>query len=149
MVYRPRLVFIICSLVVAVGVGSLSLVLLGASAMSLFRGSPDEAAEWMFVALVNGAIAALLWRQSRLRVITDDKGLTVVNYFATHRLAWSEIEGFDSRYGYYGIIAVTKGGRVIRLNALQKSNLARWLNVRVRADNIASELNAQLPHATA
>jgi len=34
-------------------------------------------------------------------------------------------------------------------NALQKSNVASWLNLQVRADNIASELNAQLPYATA
>jgi hypothetical protein len=66
-----------------------------------------------------------------------------------HRLAWSEIERFDSSYGYFGIAVVTKGGRVVRLNALQKSNLASWLNLRVRADTIASELNAQLPHAAA
>jgi len=143
--YRPRLVFIICSLVVAIAVGGLSLVALGASAVSLFRGSPDEAAEWVIVALMEGGFAALLWRQSQLRVIADDKGLTVVNYFSTHRLAWSEIERFDSSYGYFGIVVVTKGGRVIRLNALQKSNLAKWLNLRVRADNIASELNAKLP----
>lgn len=147
--YRPRLVFIICSLVVAVAVGGLSLVSLGASAVSLFRGSLDEAAEWIIVALVEGGFAALLWRQSQLRVIADDKGLTVVNYFSTHPLAWSEIERFDSSYGYFGIVVVTKGGRVIRLNALQKSNLAKWLNLRVRADNIASELNAKLPQEAA
>jgi hypothetical protein len=145
-VYRPRLAFIVLSLVLAVAVGGLSLVSLGASAVSLFRGSPDKAAEWSFLALMAGGFAAFLWRQSQLRVIADDKGLTVVNYLSTNRLAWSEIERFDSRYGYYGILAVTKGGRVIRLNALQKSNLATWLNLRVRADNIASELNAQLPH---
>ena len=149
MVYRPRLAFIVCSLVVAIAVAGLSLVSAGASAVSLFRGSPDEAADWIITALINGVIAGLLWRQSRLRVIADDEGLTVVNYFSTHRLAWSEIERFDSRYGYYGIRAITKSGRVIRLNALQKSNLATWLNLRVRTDNIASELNAQLLHATA
>ena len=149
MVYRPRLVFIVCWLVVAVAVGGLSLVSLGTSAVSLFRGSPDKAAEWMILALMAGGFAAFLWRQSQLRVNADDKGLTIVNYLSTHRLAWSEIERFDSRYGYYGILAVTKDGRVIRLNALQKSNVASWLNLRVRADNIASELNAELPHAPA
>jgi hypothetical protein len=148
-VYRPWVVFIVLSLVLAVAVGGLSLVSLGTSAVSLFRGSPDKAAEWLILALMAGGFAAFLWRQSQLRVIADDKGLTVVNYLSTHRLAWSEIERFDSRYGYYGILAVTKDGRVIRLNALQKSNVASWLNLRVRADNIASELNAQLPHATA
>jgi hypothetical protein len=148
-VYRPRLVFIVCSLVVAVAVVGLSLVTLGVATVSLSRGSPDDAALWMFLALMEGGGAALLWRQSRLRVVADDEGLTVVNYFSTHRLAWSEIERFDSSYGYFGILAVTKSGRVIRLNALQKSNLASWLNLRVRADNIASDLNAQLPHATA
>ena len=147
--YRPRTVLIVGSLVVAVAVGGLSLVSLGASAVSLFRGSPGETAEWIFLALMEGGAAALLWRQSQLRVITDDIGLTVVNYFSTHRLAWSEIDRVDSRYGYYGIVAVTKSGRVIRLNAVAKSNLASWLNLRVRADNIASELNAHLPHAAA
>ena len=52
------------------------------------------------------------------------QGLTIVNYLSTHRLSWSEIERFDSRHGYFGILAVTKDGRVIRLNALQKSNVA-------------------------
>jgi hypothetical protein len=148
-VYRPRLVLIVASLVLAVAVGGLSLVSLGASVVSLFRGSPDEAAEWIILALMEGGFAAFLWRQSQLRVIADDKRLTVVNYLSTHRLAWSEIERFDSRSGYYGIVAVTKDGGLIRLNALQKSNLARWLNMQVRADDIASELNAQLPHAAA
>jgi hypothetical protein len=148
-VYRPRLVFIICSLVVAVAVGGLSLVALATSALSLFRGSPDEAAEWLTLALMSGGFAAFMWRQSQLRVIADDMGLTVVNYVSTHRLAWSEIERFDSSYGYFGILVGTKGGRVIRLNALQKSNLAKWLNLRVRADNIASELNAKLPQEAA
>jgi spore maturation protein SpmB len=148
-VYRPRLVFIICSLVVAVASGGLSLVALATSAVSLFRGSPDEAAEWLILALLSGGFAAFMWRQSQLRVIADDTGVTVVNYFSTHRLAWSEIERFDSSYGYFGIVVVTKGGRVIRLNALQKSNLAQWLNLRVRADNIASELNAKLPQEAA
>jgi Bacterial PH domain len=148
-VYRPRLVFIVCSLVVAVAIGGLSLVSLGVSAVSLFRSSPAEAAEWMFVALINGGFVAFLWRQSQLRVIADDMGLTVVNYFSTRRLAWSEIERFDSSYGYFGIVVVTEGGRVIRLNALQKSNLAKWLNLRVRADNIASELNARLAQEAA
>jgi hypothetical protein len=85
----------------------------------------------------------------RVRGLDVDRGLTVVNYFSIHRLAWSEIERFDSSYGYFGIAVVTKGGRVVRLNALQKSNVASWLNLRVRADNIADELNAQLPHAAA
>jgi hypothetical protein len=114
-VYRPRVVFIVLSLVLAVAVGGLSVVSLGTSAVSLFRGSPDKAAEWMMVALMAGGFAAFLWRQSQLRVIADDKGLTIVNYLSTHRLAWSEIERFDSRYGYYGILAVTKDGRVIRV----------------------------------
>jgi Bacterial PH domain len=148
-VYRPRLVFIICSLVLAVASGGLSLVAIAASAVSLFRGSPDKAAEWIIVGLMSGGFAALMWRQSQLRVIADDMGLMVVNYFSTHRLAWSEVERFDSSYGYFGIVVVTKDGRVIRLNALQKSNLARWLNMRVRADRIANQLNAQLSHEAA
>jgi hypothetical protein len=86
-VYRPRLVLIVASLVVAVAVGGLSLVSLGASVVSLFRGSPDEAAEWIILAVMEGGFAAFLWRQSQLRVIADDKRLTVVNYFSTHRLA--------------------------------------------------------------
>jgi hypothetical protein len=145
-VYRPRLAFIVLSLVVAVAVAGLTLVALAISALSLFRGSPDEAAQWIFLALMTGGFAAWMWRQSQVRVIADDRGLTVVNYFSTHRLAWSEIERFDSSYGYFGIAVVTKGGRVVRLNALQKANVASWLNLRVRADNIASELNARLLH---
>jgi hypothetical protein len=144
--YRPGPIVIVASRILAVILACLLPVALGISVLSIVRGQPAEAARWglLYAPWAAGG-AALMWRQSRLCVVADETGLAIVNYLSNRRLAWSEIERFDSStYGYFGIAVVTKGGRVIRMSALQKSHAARWFNVRVRADRIALELSAQL-----
>ena len=145
MTYRPGPVAIVASRILAVILACLLPVVLGMSAVLMVRGRLADAATGGLFALMAAGLAALMWRQSRLRVVADETGLVIVNYLSEHRLAWSEIERFDSStYGYFGIAVITKGGRVIRMSALQKPHVARWFNVRVRADRIALELSAHL-----
>jgi hypothetical protein len=128
----------------AVFIGCLPGVSLVFFVVGLFRGDFGDAAWAGLNAVLVGAFAAFMWRQSRLRVVVRDDGLQVVNYLSTFRLRWDSIQRFDSCSGYWGIQVNLKDGHVKWLNAVQKWNIAVWLNRHTRADKIADELTGRL-----
>jgi Bacterial PH domain len=142
--YRPSRPLMLVSIVLAILLGCLALVFLVSLFVTLFRGDFGDAAFAGFDLVAVGAFVVLMWRQSRLEVVVQDTGLHVVNYLSTFRVPWDSIERFDSSFGYWGIRVMMKDGRSVTLNAIQKWNIAAWLNRLTRADKIANELNERL-----
>jgi hypothetical protein len=62
----------------------------------------------------------------------------IQNPVRRHDLAWAEIETVVA--GYDGVEITTRGDDVVVGWAVQKSNLARWLRRRTRADDVAEFL---------
>jgi hypothetical protein len=139
--YRPSRPLMLGSILLTVLLGCLALVFLVGLFVSLFRGDFGDAAFAGFDVVAAGAFAALMSRQSRLRIVANEEDLTVVNYLSRFHLPWTSIARFDSSTGYFGIRAIMKDGRIVSLNAVQKWNLAVWLHRLTRADVIANELN--------
>jgi len=48
------------------------------------------------------ALAALLWRAGRISVSLSEAGITVKNYWRTHRLAWKEVAEVCGAYQAIG-----------------------------------------------
>jgi hypothetical protein len=81
----------------------------------------------------------------RPRIVAGDDGVTVVNFVGKGRRAeWRDIDGFSVGAGYFGISIHLKSGGILIANAVQKSNLMRWLRRPTRADNVVAELNGEL-----
>lgn len=141
---RPRLPLIVGSWALSLVSAGFALFW-GAGVIGVVRGATRGS---FVIAAVGAALAAvMMWRQARLSVRAPAEGLTVTNYLGAKRLRWSEIDHFDSSAAYWGIAAILRDGSIVRLNAVQKSNLARWLNEPTRADGITDELNARLREA--
>lgn len=68
------------------------------------------------------ATLALLNAVGRSRVKAEDSGLTVVNGYRAHRLAWDEIEAIGYREGAPWPVVLKKDGDSISILALQSSD---------------------------
>lgn len=86
------------------------------------------------------------WRSTRLGIVADHEGLLVRNWFGDHRIAIVDIAGFEVGSGYVGIAVRLRDGTGVTMNAVQKTNMARWLGRRVRADDVVAELNGWLDY---
>lgn len=85
-----------------------------------------------------------MFRVARARLAVDVDGFHVHNYLGTRVLSWDETDRFDVGFAYNGISLVTRGGKSITVNAIQKSNIYSLVNRRARADRIVDELNELL-----
>ena len=111
---------------------------------------PDKAGRWETAGFALAAVAlwllyaAFVSRMTRVRLVAEESGLTVINYLRAYSLSWSEIQGFRVAGAYWGISIDLRSGRTINANAVQKSNLMTILNVPRRADRVVAELNEEL-----
>jgi hypothetical protein len=80
----------------------------------------------------------------RPRIIVGEAGVEVINYHNVHELTWDEIERFSVGNAYRGISIEFRDGRVLKANAVQKTNLASWLGRSGRAERVVAELNDEL-----
>jgi hypothetical protein len=98
-----------------------------------------------FIGLYGIAYLLLTRVLLRPRIVAGDDGVTVVNFVGKARRAeWREIDAFSVRPGYFGISIHLKDGGILMANAVQKSNLMRWLRRPTRADDVVAELNGEL-----
>lgn len=112
--------------------------------------APGKSGRWVTAGFAIAAVgvwllyAALVSRLTRVRLVVDQSGLTVINYLRTHSLRWEEIRGFRAAGAYWGISIDLRNGKTINANAVQKSNLMTMLNIPSRADRVVTELNEEL-----
>lgn len=141
-VWTPRPLARAAALVfVAVGVlgalsGVVSAVVLAAQARA------GDAATGIDVAMLCAPLAVAGWRLGLHPLIaTGPEGVTIRNPVATTFVPWSDIQRCTP--GYSGITIVRRDGSRVVAWAVQKSNAARWLNRRVRADDVADHLESR------
>lgn len=78
---------------------------------------------------------------SRAQVILTPNDLTVTTTFNEYRVDWADVLGATA--GYSGVTILSRNRPAIVSGAVQKSNLATWLNRQTRADDLAEEINAR------
>jgi hypothetical protein len=142
--YRPRTVSIVVSIAFAMAFAVFALVGIGAAIVTAAQRRFDVSLWALLDAAFSGAAALGFWRQSRLRIHADEEGLTIVNYLSSRRIAWTDMDRFDSSTGYLGTRLLLRDGTIVLLNALQKANAASWLGWETRADRLTKELDASL-----
>jgi hypothetical protein len=130
--------------VVVFGLLALGAVLLVAAVAAIVNGQPAAAAGLLAVAVVVPLGAWPLWRLAFAVSITLEPTKVVIrNPAGTRVVSLEEISAV--RPGYYGLTFVLTGGRQVTAWAVQKWNLATWLRLRTRADEIADEILAARP----
>lgn len=72
-------------------------------------------------------------------VSASTSGLVIQNPFTRREVAWDDV--VDVVPSYHGLEVVTHG-ETVSAWAVQKSNIARWLGRRTRADDVAGTLIA-------
>ena len=95
----------------------------------------------LFIVALNVGIYFLCERVLlRPRLVVSESGLTVINYTGSSALGWEQIAGFHVGNAYWGISIDLRDGTVVKVNAVQKSNLMSWLHRPARADRVVAEL---------
>jgi hypothetical protein len=79
-----------------------------------------------FLLLVFAGTTSLLLRA---KVVADERGVQLVNYLSKKQFLWNEIDRFEVGFAYWGISLVPRSGTPVRVNAIQKPNLATTLGV--------------------
>jgi hypothetical protein len=98
-----------------------------------------------FLLWVSGAgFSLFLWAKIfRPYVALTSTGLVVQNPILREEVKLDDI--FSISVGYSGLLIRTQDGRVVVASAVQKSNWARWLKEKTRADDIAAEITSRIP----
>jgi hypothetical protein len=144
LVYRPR-----PGVVLAASALAIVLALLAGAGIAVAiasASSEDEplATAALLAVLLVVPFAVLLWRQSRVRLEVGATSIRAVNHFSSFRVGWRDIARFEDGDSAIGIVARLRDGSTVRLNAIQQSNLARWLGSPTEAEYAAIELNRWL-----
>jgi hypothetical protein len=88
-------------------------------------------------------VAVLAWRLAFVPYISVSSSCIVVqNPFRRVTVRYAEIGQVQG--GYYGLVLRLKNGGAITAWAVQKSNAARWLRKRTRADEIAEAISSHI-----
>lgn len=86
-------------------------------------------------------VGVAFWWAGRIRIEVDDSGVTVVSYFRTAHVAWTDIAGFTADYFF----TVTRtDGSVVRSAVLGKARWRLYAAKRGPSDAIADRLNIRL-----
>ena len=97
-----------------------------------------------------GVCLTLAVRGWKAAIYVDNKGITIVNLFRTHRFAWAEIDGFV--IGLHRVVSFPtsvvrlRSGREIRVPSISPPNPGTRPNNR-EAQNIVAALNRELEAA--
>jgi hypothetical protein len=75
----------------------------------------------------------------RVQVAAAPDQLRVTGVVSVRNLAWDRVVG--ARAGYYGVTIFLSDGSAVVASAVQKSNAAKWLKQRTRADDVADEIS--------
>lgn len=117
--------------------GASILVILGVTAW--YALSPTSIVSRVAVALGGCVLSWVAYRfYIRTRVVSDSRGVTVVNPISTIVLTWSEIDRFSAGNQLVVLPAV---GDPVAAWAVQAANGARMLGRRSFADDVAADLN--------
>lgn len=81
---------------------------------------------------------------TRARIEMKPTELIVTTVFGQHRIEWPEVLGATA--GYYGITIKLHDGRTMLSGAVQRCNLAEWLDLITRADVLADAINRRASH---
>jgi hypothetical protein len=113
-----------------------ALAVVGGTVLAAVAGEPGL----LVVALAGGLPLLMVSVFGALRpyVCASQQGLQVQNPITRVDLSWAEIT--QVRPGYHGLEITTRDGDVAVAWAVQKSNWARWLKRRTRADDVAAVL---------
>lgn len=141
-VYRSTTIARVLLGVLGVGIVLLGLFLLAVA--SFADGSDAERAATIAVALAFVLLGGLQLFLLRAKLVVDDGGVEVVNWFSRRRFRWDEIDRFEVGFAYFGVSLVPRTGAPMKVNAVQKTNLYHWLGKGGRADRIVDELNERL-----
>lgn len=76
-----------------------SVIMLGMIALAVAVPSPYLVGDRFGFVVVGAGIAWVLHMFARCRVVADERGLTVVNVFRTHRFEWAEVLGVSMSAG--------------------------------------------------
>jgi hypothetical protein len=110
-----------------------------------FADGPDAERAWtVALAVLTIVLGVLQLWFMRAKLVADDDGVEIVNWFSRRRFTWSEIDRFEVGFAYWGVSVVPAEGPPVKVNAVQKPNLLHWMGKRGRADRIVDELNALL-----
>lgn len=74
-----------------VAYGFAALIMAGAVLMALLMSEPWGPADRIALVLFAGLVCGLLHLLARVRVVADQRGLTLVNALRTHRRSWAEV----------------------------------------------------------
>jgi hypothetical protein len=86
-------------------------------------------------------VAVAFWRAGRIRIEVDDSGVTVVSYFRTAHVAWTDIARFTADYFF----TVTRtDGSILRSAVLGKARWRLYADKRGPSDTVADRLNTRL-----
>ncbi|SCG77767.1 hypothetical protein [Micromonospora inositola] len=125
--------------------GIVVLVLAGIVASAIIVSGLDLATKIVSVAIIVGFAAYAYVNALRPSITLTNSELVIRNKFKTYRIDLNTIARVDA--GYYGIGVQTSHGQVVHGWAVQKSNLARWLGRRTRADLVVEAIEKEVTAA--
>jgi len=138
--FRPHIVWRVGFLVLGA-----FLLLVGALAVLVAIAGEEELLPSLIVGGLAGGITWWCWRAWVVALLTDPDGVTVRNFFGSHRLGWSDIERFEMPAdAAWGIYLVRRSGSAIMVTAITKPPIASWFKRRTRADQAVEYLNSLL-----
>jgi hypothetical protein len=128
-----------------VGWSMLALVVLAVATVIVDR--PDPLAVWLGTALVVGAFVAWLVVRCYIapRVVSDERGLRIVNPFGTTRLRWNEIERFEASPM---LTVIRRDGSKVTAWAVQAGGTSRPVGRLGQSETVVAALTRQLAAAT-
>lgn len=124
--------------------GRIAGLLLTVGWIGLAIGSSAIGNSFAIVFWVGAAIMAVgVWRWAFVPyVAVGPKEIVVQNRLGKRTLDYAQIR--DVRTGPYGLILLLNGGGSVTAWAVQKGNLAKWLHVRTRADEVAEAITGHI-----
>jgi PH (Pleckstrin Homology) domain-containing protein len=144
LVYRPRTSVVLVSSALAILLAILAGSGIAVAVGALASGDQTVATVALLEVVLVVPFAALLWRQSRIRLEVSAASIRAVNYFSSFRLGWQEIVRFSAGSAAIGIVAELRDGSSVRLSAIQQPNLRAWLGAPTEADDAVLALNRWL-----
>ena len=93
--------------------------------------------------LLFGVVISLgFLRSTRVRVVLDDRGVTVYRLVTTEFVPWSDLAAVNVDYG--GLRLLRSDGGTVTAASMGKPNWATWLNRRVAPDDWVDVIRGEM-----